>query len=212
MLHWNLNINLFLIEQTNYIKINQKCQHQKKISKLSIFLTNFPIVSSSLHFIKFVLQYFFLCLHFLPYIFYIVHCNVDFFINWRRFTLRNMLRFFLLHNFWIHRLYVPFRLQKLLKIFSLIYLSMIYKIFNGEKVWRVKWHLSPSLCRITIFCASSQKKYQYLCMLLPFWANLRVRGINLPCKQRNQGSRWEGFGAQPRKDFFIFFHIFRIFC
>jgi len=42
------------------------------------------------------------------------------------------------------------------------------------------------------------------------WANLRVRGINLPCKQRFQGLRWGGAGRSPARIFF-YFSIFSIF-
>ena len=42
-------------------------------------------------------------------------------------------------------------------------------------------------------------------------AKCRVRAINLPCRQRFQGSRWGGAGRSPARNFFIFFHIFRIF-
>jgi len=54
---------------------------------------------------------------------------------------------------------------------------------------------------ITLVCASG-----------PLSAKCSVRGIHLPCKQRFQGSRWGGCGAQPRKDLFYFFHIFEFFC
>jgi len=43
-------------------------------------------------------------------------------------------------------------------------------------------------------------------------AKCRVRAINLPCRQRFQGSRWGGAGRSPARNFLFFSIFFGFFC